>query len=57
MQGTDIDYMCKAPDAVVYFIEIDGFLSAFEQRLKFPHHRCIVLSVVEHDVPNLRARL
>ena len=57
MRGTDIDYMREAPDAVVLFIEIDGFLSAFEQRLEFPHHRCIVLGVVERDVPDLRARL
>ena len=57
MRGPDIDYMREAPDAVVLFIEIDGFLSAFEQRLEFPHHRCVVLGVVERDVPDLRARL
>ena len=28
-----------------------------EQRLEFPHHHCVVLGVVERDVPNLRARL
>ena len=49
--------MHEALDAVVLFIEIDEFLSAFEQRLQFLHHRCVVLGVVERDVPNLRARL
>ena len=57
MRGTDIDYMHEALDAVVLFIEIDGFLSAFEQRLEVLHHCCVVLGVVECDVPDLRARL